>query len=96
MKEYSRRKIIDKMFEAALKEKFSQFVRKYDPNLIFEIWTQIIRGGGIQGRLPPKEEWDQKVTIKQALDCLDGYCRSIESLIRKSHGEIRGFKHHRN
>ena len=95
MKEYSRKKIIDKMFEAALKEKFSQLARKYDPKLVFEIWTQIIRGGGVQGRFP-KKEWDQKMTIKQALDCLDGYCKSIESLIRKSQGEKKGSKPHRN
>ena len=70
------------MFEAALKEKFSQLVSKYDPKLVFEIWAQVVRGGGIQGRFPEKK-WDQKMTIKQALDCLDGYCKSIESLIRK-------------
>jgi hypothetical protein len=87
LKEYFRKKIIDKMFEAALKEKFSQLVRKYDPKLVFEIWTQIIRGGAVQGCLPPKEKWDQNMTIKQALDCLDGFCKSIESLIRKCHGE---------
>ena len=95
MKEYSRKKIIDKIFEAALKEKFFRLARKYDPKLVFEIWTQIIRGGGVQGRFP-KKEWDQKMTIEQALDCLDGYCKSIGSLIRKSHGEIKGLKHHGN
>ena len=95
MKEYSRKKLIDKMFEAALKEKFSQLVRKYDPKLVFEIWTQIIRGGGVQGRFP-KKEWNEKITIKQALDCLDVYCKSIESLIRKSQAEKKGSKPHRN
>jgi len=96
LKEYSSKKIIEKMFEAALKEKFAQLARKYDPKVVFEIWTEIIRGGGVQGRFPPKEEWDQNVTIKQALDCLDGYCKSIESLIRKLQGRKKGLKHHRN
>jgi hypothetical protein len=96
LKENSRKKILEKMFEAALKEKFGQLARKYDPKLVFEIWTQIIRGGGVQGHFPPKEKWDQNVTIKQALDCLDDYCKSIESLIRKCPGEKKGLKHHRN
>ena len=95
MKEYSRKKIIDKIFEAALKEKFFRLARRYDPKLVFEIWTQIIRGGGVQGRFPQKE-WDEKMTIKQALDYLDGYCKSIESLIRKSQAEKKGSKPHRN
>ena len=85
MKEYSRKKIIDKMFEAALKEKFSELARKYDPGLVFEIWTKIIRGGGIQGRFP-KKEWDRNMTIEQALDCLDDYCKMIESFILKRQG----------
>jgi len=91
--ENSRKKILKKMFEAALKEKFSQLASKYNPRLVFEIWTQIITGGGVQGRFPPKEKWDQNVTMKQALDCLDGYCESIESLIRKSREEKKGTKH---
>ncbi len=95
MKDNPRKKIIDKMFEAGLKEKFSQLIRKYDPKLVFEIWTQVMRGGGVQGRFP-KKEWDQKMTIKEALDCLDDYCKSIESLIRKLRGEKKGLKHHWN
>ncbi len=83
------------MFEAALKEKFCQLTRKYDPRLVFEIWTQIIRGGGVQGRFPQKE-WDEKMTIKQALDFLDGYCKSIESLIRKTQVEKKRSEPHRN
>ncbi len=91
MKEYPRKKIIDRMFEAALKEKFSELARKYDPGLLFEIWTQLLKGGGVQGRFPEKE-WDQKMTIEQALDCLDDYCTSIESLIRKPKGEDKAKK----
>ena len=68
------------MFEAALKEKFTHFARKNDPGLVFEIWTQIMRGGGIQGRFP-KKEWDRNMTIGQALDCLDDYCRMVESFM---------------
>ena len=95
LKENSRKKILEKMFEVALKEKFSELARKYDPGLLFEIWTQLLKGGGIQGRFPEKE-WDQKMTIEQALDCLDDYCTSIESMIRKSQGGKEGLKHHGN
>jgi len=73
------------MFEAALKEKFSHLASKNDPHLVFEIWTQIIRGGGIQGRFPQKE-WDGNMTIEQALDSLDDYCKMIESSILKRQG----------
>jgi hypothetical protein len=50
--------------------------RKYDPKLVFEIWMQIKRGRGFQGRFP-KKKWDQKVTIKQALDCLDAIASQL-------------------
>jgi hypothetical protein len=85
LKEDSRKKIIDKMFEAALKEKFTHLASKYDPRLVFEIWTQIVRGGGIQGHFP-KKEWNRNMTIEQALDCLDEYCKMIESFILKHQG----------
>jgi len=80
MKAYSRKKIIDKMFEAALKEKFSELKRKYEPDLVFDIWAQLLRIGGIKALLE-KKEWDEKMTIEEALDCLDGYSVLIESLI---------------
>ena len=80
MKAYSRKNIIDKMFEAALKEKFSELKRKYEPDLVFDIWAQLLRIGGIKALLE-KKEWDEKMTIEEALDCLDGYSVLIESLI---------------
>lgn len=94
LRDYSRNKIIDKMFEAALKEKFSQLAREYDPGLVFEIWAQALRGGGIQGRFP-KKEWERSMRIEQALDCLDEYCSMIESLILKSQ-EDKGKKKKRD
>jgi len=86
MKEYPRKMIIDKMFEAALKEKFSELLRKYDPRLVFEIWAEIIKSGGIQG-LISDGGWDQNMTIEGALDSLDGYCNMIESTILKRQEE---------
>ncbi len=69
------------MFEAALKEKLSQLARKYNPELVLEIWTRILKAGGVKACLG-NGGYDQKMTIAQALDCLDDYCKSIESLIR--------------
>ena len=85
MENDSRKKLIDKMFDAALKERLSQLARKYDPELLFEIWARVVKAGGGRACLG-KPEWDQKMTIEQVLDCLDEYCTSIESLIRKPKG----------
>ena len=79
------------MFEAALKEKYNELARKHDPALLFGIWTQLLKGGGGQGRFPEKE-WDPKMTIEQALDCLDDYCNRIESLIWEAEGEDKANK----
>lgn len=80
------RKVIDKMCDAALKERFSQLARKYDPELLLEIWAGMVKAGEARVCLG-KAKWDQKMTIEQALDCLDDYCTSIESLIRKPKGK---------
>ncbi len=90
MEDYSRKKLIDKMFEVALKEKLSKLARKYDPGLVLEIWVKILKGGGVKACLG-KAEWDQSMTIAQALNYLDDYCNSIESLI-KPHEKGKGKK----
>ena len=89
MENDSRKKVIAKMFEAALKERLSQLARKYDPELLFEIWTRIVEAGGVMVCLG-NGEWNEKMTIEQALGCLDEYCIQIESLIRKLKGEEKG------
>jgi hypothetical protein len=60
--------------------------RKYDPGRVLEIWTQILKAGGVKANFR-KWEWDEKMTIGQAPDRLDDYCNSIESLILKPHEE---------
>jgi len=74
------------MFEAALKERFSELFRKFDPKLVFEIWEEILKHGGFQGRFPDGG-WDLNLTIEQALDSLDAYCSTIESTILKRQEE---------
>jgi len=43
-----RLQLVDKLFEQALKMKISQLGKKYDPNLVFELWTQIVKIDGIK------------------------------------------------
>jgi len=78
----SRRTLIEKMFDTALKEKFSQLARKYDWDLLVDVWAEIAKNGGII-KYFAKGEWKPSMTINQALDCLDEYCDAVESLIQK-------------
>ena len=32
--------LVEKLFDQALKMKISQLARKYDPNLVFELWLK--------------------------------------------------------
>ena len=79
---HTRKNLLDKMFDAAMKEKFSQLSRKYNCELVLEIWTQIVKGGGVK-KYFGKGEWETGMTVQQALFLLDEYCNSIESLIQK-------------
>jgi len=38
--------LVEKLFDQALKIKISQLARKYDPNLVFDLWAQIATNGG--------------------------------------------------
>jgi hypothetical protein len=82
MEPLPRREILDKMFDVGIKEKFSQLARKYNCELVLEIWTQVVKGGGAK-KYFGKGEWVAEMTIQQALSLLDEYCNSIESLIQK-------------
>jgi len=95
MENDSRKKVIAKMFDAALKERLSQLASKYDPELLFEIWTRIVKAGGVMVCLG-NGEWNQKMTIEQVLDCLDEDCIQIESLIRKLEGGDKVKKKRKN
>jgi len=85
-----RERLIDKMFDAALKEKISQMARKYDHNLVLKFWTQIAKSGGVKTYFS-KWEWKPEMTIGEALDHLDGYCHWIEARIQE-HQEERAKK----
>jgi hypothetical protein len=82
MEQDARKDLIDKMFDAAMKERFSQLARKYDWRLLVEIWAEISKNGGVIEYFA-KGEWEPKMTIDQALDRLDEYRDSVESLVQK-------------
>jgi len=82
----SRREILDKMFDVGIKEKFSQLARKYNCEVVWEVWTQVVKGGGAK-KYFGKGEWVTEMTVQQALSLLDDYCNSIESLIQKRQQE---------
>ena len=91
-------RVLARLIDAAMKERFFQLARKYDPRLVFEIWTPTVKAGGVRAYFG-KDEWEQTMTVEQVLNCLDDYCSSIESLLRESHEEGKGekeMKHHRN
>ena len=79
-------RLIEKIFIAALKELFSQFYRKYDQESVFAVWAEIMTSRGFNDYLN-KWRWEPRITIAEALDSLEGYCHSIEGMIRQHQEE---------
>ena len=77
-----RGRLVQKMFDAALKEKMNQLARKYDPGLVFELWTRMAKTGCIKPYFC-KWRWKPNMTITEAIDCLDDYCNGLENLLQK-------------
>ena len=77
-----RGRLVQKMFDAALKEKINQLARKYDPGLVFELWTRMAKTGCIKPYFC-KGGWKLNMTITEAIDCLDDYCNGLENLLQK-------------
>jgi len=75
------KRLLEKMFKAALKERFSQPARKHNPDLFAHLWAGIVRRGGIKAYLTPLE-WNSPMKIIDALDSLDDYCDSVEAMIQ--------------
>lgn len=62
--------------------KISLLAKKYDPNLFFELWTQIGKIDGIEAYFR-KWIWKPDLTIMEAFDCLDEHGSRLEALLRK-------------
>ncbi len=75
-------RFIEKMLNIGLKEIFSQFYRKYDHRIVFEVWAEIM-GNGIFNENFPKWRWTDKMTIREAVDSIEYSCDSIEVMIQR-------------
>lgn len=77
-----RNRLVEKMFDAALKEKINQLARKYDHSLVFELWTRMAKTGCIKPYFC-KWRWTPDMAITEAIDCLDDYCKGLENLLQE-------------
>jgi hypothetical protein len=80
---------IEKMFRAAVKQRFFEFARKYNRKLVSRIWAQIAKSDGIELYLS-RWDWERPEKIVDALDSLDEYCDSLEALIREGNRREKG------
>lgn len=77
-----RDRIVEKMFDAALKEKMNLLARKYDHDLVFQLWTRVAKTGCVKSYFC-KWRWKPNMTIMEGMDCLDDYFAGFEALLQK-------------
>jgi hypothetical protein len=75
------KRLLIRMAEATLKQRFAEFARKYNREFVRRTWAEISKDGGINLHLN-RRHWDAPMKIVDALDHLDAYCDSIEAMIR--------------
>lgn len=85
-------KLMEKMFEATFKDRFSQMARRYGRELVFHTWAQVVKSGGIKEYLS-QCQWNSHVKIIDALDYMDDYCDSVEAMIQDRAKKEEGKKH---
>lgn len=74
--------LVERLFDQALKMKISQLARKYDPNLVVELWIQIAKNGGGKDYFN-KWKWKPDMTLAQAFSSLDDYLNGLQELLQK-------------
>ncbi len=79
-------RLIERVFNVALKETFSQFYRKFDQQIVFEVWAEIMTKRGFDDYFN-KWRWKPQMTIMEAVDSLDWYRDSIEVMIQQRQEE---------
>ena len=84
------KKLMERMFEATFEERFSRMARRYGRKLVIRTWAQVVRNGGIEQYLR-QHEWNSQVKIVEALDYMDDYCNSVETMIR---AKVQGVKNY--
>ena len=80
-------RLIEKMFDAALKEKMNQLARKYDYGVVFELWRRMAKTGCIKPYFC-KWRWKPSMTIGEAMGCLDDYFDGLEVLLEKRQAAV--------
>ncbi len=85
-----RGRLLEKMFDAALKEKMNQLARKYGHGPVFELWTRMAKTGCIKSYFC-KWRWKPNMTVTEAIDCLDDYCGRLQAQLhnRQATGNSR-------
>ena len=78
---HERDRLLEKMFDAALKEKINLLARIYDHDLVFGLWTQLVKIGALKIYFC-KWRWKPNMTMSEAMDCLDDYCNGLEKLLQ--------------
>jgi len=76
--------LIQKMFEAAVKERFAQLAKKYDPDLVFNAWVNFVKKE--LEPFPRELKWKGEMTLAEALSSLETCFREIEEYLR-NHGD---------
>ena len=74
--------LLEKMFLAGLKMKLSQLARKYDYDLVFKLWRQLVRTDGVKTYFC-KWRWNPDITLREALECLDDYFTGVDGLLQR-------------
>lgn len=72
--------LIRKMLEAAVKERFAQLAKKYDPDLVFNAWVNFVKKE--LEPFPQKLKWKGEMTLAEALSSLEGHFKPIEEYIK--------------
>jgi hypothetical protein len=73
---------LEKMFEVMLKDNFDHWSRKYDHQIVFEVWAEMMGSEGLRSHFR-KVGWKVDMTIQAALEAFDDYGQQIENAILK-------------
>ena len=75
-------RLIEKMFDVALKRKLNQLARKHDYAVVFELWKALAKNGCVKAYFC-QWRWEPNATFQEAIDCLDDYFIGLAALLEK-------------
>jgi hypothetical protein len=84
-----RMQLVERIFEQALKERLSKLARKYDPNLVYQLWSQIAKNG--EGRdYFSRWKWKADMTVAETMSSLDDHLNWLQQLLQKRQAQNAG------